>query len=115
MHESAVAQNVVDTILAEAENRPGRVTRVLISCGQINALNNEIMQFAFAAATADTICQGAKLEIKYMPLKAVCRDCSSEFELDLYNPQCPKCGKSDFALGEDAPLLLEEIEFEGDG
>jgi hydrogenase nickel incorporation protein HypA/HybF len=114
MHESAVAQNIVDTILTEAENRPGRITRVLISCGQINALNNEVMQFAFAAATTDTICQDAKLEIKHMPLKAVCRDCSGEFEFDLYDPQCPKCGKSDFSIGEDAPLLLEEIEFEED-
>jgi hydrogenase nickel incorporation protein HypA/HybF len=112
MHEAAAAQNIVDTILAEVKKRSGIVVRAVISCGQINALNDEAMQFAFEAAAADTICQGAKLEIKHMPLKAVCRDCSSKFELDLYNPQCPKCGKNDFTIGDDAPLLLEEIEFD---
>ncbi|MBN1787272.1 MAG: hydrogenase maturation nickel metallochaperone HypA [Sedimentisphaerales bacterium] len=114
MHESAVAHDIVNSILAEAKNQPGKVTRVLVSCGQINALNDEVMQFAFEAATADTICQGAKLEIKHIPLKATCKNCSGEFEFDLYNPNCPKCGKSDCTLGEDAPLLLEEIEFEED-
>jgi hydrogenase nickel incorporation protein HypA/HybF len=112
MHEAMVTENILRTILAQTKKKTGRVTRVVISCGQISALNDEAMQFAFEAVAAGTICQGAKLEIKHIPLKGVCRNCSNEFELDLYNPQCPKCGKSDFSIGDDAPLLLEEIEFE---
>jgi hydrogenase nickel incorporation protein HypA/HybF len=112
MHEAMVAENILETILAQTKNKKGWVTRIAISCGQINALNDEAMQFAFEAAAAGTICQGAKLEIKHIPLKSLCRNCGSEFEFDLYNPQCPKCGKSDFSIGDDAALLLEEIEFE---
>jgi hydrogenase nickel incorporation protein HypA/HybF len=72
------------------------------------------MQFAFEAAAAGTICEGAKLKIKHIPLKGICKNCGSEFDFDLYNPQCSKCGKGDFSIGDDAPLLLEEIEFEED-
>lgn len=112
MHESMIAQNIIDTVLAQTKTKTGKVTAITISCGQINAINDEAMRFAFDIAAADTICKGAKLKIKHIPLKAVCRNCKNEFEFDLYNPQCSKCGKSDFALGQDAPLLLEEIEFE---
>ena len=115
MHEAMVAENILETVLAQTKSRAvgaGRVVRVVISCGQINALNDEAMKFAFEVAAAGTKCEGAKLKIKHIPLKGICRNCGSKFEFDLYNPQCPKCGKSDFSIGEDAPLLLEEIEFE---
>jgi hydrogenase nickel incorporation protein HypA/HybF len=112
MHEAMVAENVLETVLAQTKSRAGRVVRVVISCGQINALNDEAMQFAFEAAAMGTICQGAKLQIRHIPLKGLCKGCDGEFELDLYDPKCPKCGKSDFSIGDDAPLLLEEIEFE---
>ena len=117
MHEAMIAENTLETVLAQTKSRAGplgagRVVRVVISCGQINALNDEAMQFAFEVAAAGTICKGAKLEIKHIPLKGVCKGCDSEFEFDLYDPKCPKCGKSEFSIGEDAPLLLEEIEFE---
>ncbi len=112
MHEAAVAQNILDAIISQLTGRVGKVIGVVISCGQMNMLNDEAMQFAFQAAAEDTICRGTKLEIKHIPLKGICRSCGSEFEFDLYDPNCPKCGKSDFSIGDDAPLLLEEIEFE---
>ncbi len=119
MHEAMIAENILETIFAQTKKKggplgAGRVVRAVISCGQINAVNDEAMQFAFEAAAAGTICQGAKLEIKHVPLKGLCKGCGNEFEFDLYNPHCPKCSKSDFSIGEDAPLLLEEIEFEED-
>jgi hydrogenase nickel incorporation protein HypA/HybF len=112
MHEAMIAENILQTILAQTQKRHGKVIRVAISCGQMNVLNDEAMRFAFEAAAAGTICEGAKLKIKHIPLKGICRNCGSEFEFDLYDPKCPKCGKSDFSIGEDAPLLLEVIEFE---
>lgn len=112
MHEAMIAENIIETVLAQTKTKTGKVTRIVVSCGQINAVNDESLQFAFEVASVDTICKGAELKIKHIPLKGDCRNCGSKFEFDLYNPQCPKCGKSDFSLGEDAPLLLEEIEFE---
>jgi hydrogenase nickel incorporation protein HypA/HybF len=112
MHEAMIAENVLEMVLAQTKSRTGKVIRVAISCGQINALNDEAMQFAFEAIAAGTICQGVKLEIKHIPLKGLCGVCNGEFGLDLYDAKCPKCGKSNFSIGDDAPLLLEEIEFE---
>jgi len=112
MHEAAIAENVIEAILAQASKKGGKVIGVMISCGQMNVINDEAMKFAFDAAADGTICRGAKLKIKHIPLKAGCNNCRRKFSLDLYDPKCPKCGKSDFSIGDDAPLLLEEIEFE---
>jgi len=114
MHEAAVAENLMQSIIAASAGHSGKVVRVVISCGQINAINDEAMQFAFAAAAEDTICRDAVLEIKHIPLKSKCRKCQLEFNFDFYNPHCPDCGESNLSIGEDAPLLLEEIEFKED-
>jgi hydrogenase nickel incorporation protein HypA/HybF len=112
MHEAMIAESIIESILSQVPKKNGRVVKVVISCGQINALNDEAMEFAFEAVSEDTICKGAQLKIRHIPLKATCSDCHKKFDYDLYSPQCPKCGKSDIKIGEDAPLLLEEIEFE---
>lgn len=111
MHEAMVAENVLESILETANTQKGKPVRAVVSCGQINAINDEAMDFAFEAAAAGTICEELKLEVRHLPLKATCRLCGCEFEFDLYDPQCSRCGESDFAIGDDAPLLLEEIEF----
>jgi hydrogenase nickel incorporation protein HypA/HybF len=113
MHETAVAQSILDTILEEAKKIAARPVRARISCGQFNTLNDEAMRFAFEVATEGTPCQGMRLEIKHIPLRAKCRKCGEIFVFDVYSPDCPKCKVEDFAFEPDAPLLLEEIEFKG--
>lgn len=112
MHEVMVAENILASILESAKDQPGRAVLAVMSCGQINAVNDEAMQFALDAACTGTVCEGIRLKIRHLPMGAVCRVCGSEFAFDLYSPVCPECGKSDFAIGDDPPLLLEEVEFE---
>ncbi len=112
MHEAAVAESLLQSIIAATANHIGRVVKVVISCGQINAINDEAMRFAFEAITEETICQGATLEIKHIPLTSQCRRCRLEFNFDFYSPHCPDCGSTDINIDADVPLLLEEIEFE---
>ncbi|MCD4832144.1 MAG: hydrogenase maturation nickel metallochaperone HypA [Anaerohalosphaeraceae bacterium] len=112
MHEAMVAENILESILDAAKTQQGRPVRALMSCGQINAINDEAMEFAFEAAAMETICEGMKLEVKHLLMKALCRKCNCDFDFDLRSPICPECGESDFAIGDDPPLLLEEIEFE---
>lgn len=112
MHETIVAQSVVDTILEEAEKAGKRPVSAVISCGQLNPINDHVMKFAFENAVKDTICEGMKLEVVHNRLKAVCKKCGKEFEFDIYSCGCPGCQGEDVEILPDAPLLLEEIEFE---
>ncbi len=112
MHETAVAESILRTIIENAEQVKARPVSAVVSCGQFNTLNDEVMNFAFKTAAAGTVCEGMTLEIKHIPLRATCKQCQTTFEFDVYNPQCPQCESMQFAFEPDAPLLLEEIEFE---
>ncbi len=113
MHETAVAQSLVEIIAQEARSRHAKPVRAKMSCGELNAINDEALSFAFEAIAAGTACEGAKLQIEHKPLQAKCKTCGRVFAVDFSNVKCPDCGGSDFELLPDAPLLLEAIEFEG--
>ena len=112
MHETAVAESILQTIIEHAEKVNARPISAIVSCGQFNALNDEVMNFAFETAAAGTVCEGMTLEIQHVPLRATCKQCQTTFEFDIYNPQCPQCDSEEYGFEPDAPLLLETIEFE---
>jgi hydrogenase nickel incorporation protein HypA/HybF len=113
MHETALAQSLVDVIVQEAEKRHAKPVRAKMSCGALNAVNDDVLSFAFGAIAQGTSCEGMELQIEHKPLQARCKACRHTFTVDLSGPKCPNCGGQDFELLPDAPLMLEEIEFEG--
>jgi hydrogenase nickel incorporation protein HypA/HybF len=112
MHETVVAQSLVETISQEARNRHARPIRAKMSCGMLNAVNDDAVSFAFEVIARGTPCEGMRLEIEHKPLQARCSVCERVFTVDMSGVQCPNCGALDVELLPDAPLLLEEIEFE---
>ena len=112
MHEMMVAQNVLAAILDEASKQSAKPTTAKISCGKLNAINDEALRFAFGAIAKGTTCEGVELEIEHKPIQAHCKNCNEEFDVEDPDFKCPKCGSDDFELLGDAPLLLEEIDFQ---
>jgi len=111
MHETMVAQSLLSTISAEAAKRSAKPVSAKISCGVLNAINDDVLCFAFDAIAKDTACEDMKLEIEHKQLQGRCKSCAEIFEFELCQPVCPKCGSGDFELQPDAALVLEEIEF----
>jgi len=114
MHETMIAQSLLAAISEEAAKQNSKPVNAKISCGMLNAVNDEILCFAFEAAAKDTLCEGVRLEIEHKEIQARCKNCKQNFDIKLSNPKCPVCNGDDFELLPDAPLLLEEIEFETD-
>jgi hydrogenase nickel incorporation protein HypA/HybF len=112
MHETMVAQSLLATISEEASKYNAKPVSAKISCGMLNPVNDAVLRFAFEAVAKGTLCQGVKLEIEHKPLVAECRNCDQSFQVEFSQPQCPKCGGEEFELLPDAPLILEEIEFQ---
>ena len=110
MHEAMVAQKIMAAIAAEAEARNARPVWAKITCGQLHAINDELLQFAFGAISKGTRCEGVKLKIEHIPLEAKCSDCGKQTQVDSDLPACPGCGSENLKLMADAELLLEEIE-----
>ncbi|MFC1676388.1 hydrogenase maturation nickel metallochaperone HypA [Planctomycetota bacterium] len=112
MHETMVAQGIFDTILAEAKKQNAKPISANLSCGLLNAVNDEVLTFAFDAIAKGTICQDTKLEIEHKPMRGKCDNCGESFDIELTSPRCPDCNSDKFKLLPDPPLLLEAIEFE---
>lgn len=112
MHETVVAQSLVETITAEARKHDARPLSAKMSCGELNAVNDEVMSFAFEAVSKGTLCEGMVLRIEHKPMRARCRRCDKPFDVKLSDAHCPHCAGEDFELLPDAPLVLEEIKFE---
>jgi hydrogenase nickel incorporation protein HypA/HybF len=111
MHEIVLAQNLLAAILEEAKNHNRKPVAAKISCGALSAVNDEALCFAFDALAKDTACEGLKLQVEHKSLQARCRNCGETFGVESAAPKCSNCGGEDFELLDDAPLLLEQIEF----
>ncbi|MHC4644427.1 MAG: hydrogenase maturation nickel metallochaperone HypA/HybF [Planctomycetota bacterium] len=114
MHEVMVAQSLLAAISTEAAKRKMKPIGAKISCGRLYAINDEALCFAFEALAKATRCQDVRLEIEHKPIQAACRNCGGLFEPELSSGDCPKCQEEDFELLPDAPLVLEELEFESE-
>jgi len=112
MHEPVVAQNLVDAISAEAEKCGAKPTIAKMSCGELNGVNDEVLSFAFEALAKGTPCEGMVLRIEHKPMQAKCGACGCTFAIALSDARCSHCSSEDFELLPDAPLVLEEIEFD---
>ncbi len=112
MHEMAVAQSLVEAITLEARKHDAKPVTAKISCGELNAINDEVLTFAFEAISKGTACEGVTLQIEHKPMQARCRQCEGTYTLILSDVRCPRCGDEDFELLPDAPLVLEEIELD---
>jgi len=112
MHETVVAQSLVDAISMEAGKHGAKPIGAKMSCGELNGVNDEVLSFAFEALAQGTPCEGVVLRIEHKPMQATCRACRRSFAVRLSGAQCPNCSSDDFELLPDAPLVLEEIEFD---
>jgi hydrogenase nickel incorporation protein HypA/HybF len=114
MHETMVAESLYATISDEAARLGAKPISAKISCGTLNAINDEVLDFAFEAITRSTVCEGMKLQIDHKPMQGKCKNCKVNFDIEFSHPMCTQCGSEDFELLPDAPLILEEIEFQED-
>jgi hydrogenase nickel incorporation protein HypA/HybF len=112
MHETMVAESLLTTISDEAAKQNAKPVAAKISCGTLNAINDEALCFAFEAIAKGTNCEGMKLEIEHKPIQGQCKNCNESFDVMFSRPSCPKCSSEEFDLLPDAPLLLEEIELQ---
>ncbi len=114
MHEMMVAQSLMAIISDEAAKHNAKPVSAKISCGTLNPVNDEALRFAFEAIAKDTSCEGLEFHIEHKPLRGRCKNCGHNFDVELSHPACSECSGEDFALLPDAPLMLEEIDFQTD-
>lgn len=106
MHELAVTQGVVDTIV-ERIDRP--VTGVRLEIGPLSGVLPDSVRFCFDLVCTGTPLEGAWLQIVEPTARARCRACDLEFEPDDLMVRCP-CGSLDVAVLAGRELRITAVE-----
>lgn len=107
MHELAIAESVVSTVLERTEGRAVSVVRLRV--GQLAGVVPDALSFCFELAAAATPLEGATLEIEVQAGRAHCRSCTEEFALDDAILLCP-CGSADVELLSGRELSVSSVE-----
>lgn len=107
MHELAITQAVVDTIVERTGG--ARVTLVRLDIGRLSGVVPDSVAFCFELVVDGTPLEGAGLEIREPAGRARCRTCSSEFSLDQLVLLCP-CGSADVELLAGRELAIRSVE-----
>ncbi len=113
MHELSVVQDVVKIVLDHAEkNGVHKVLGVNLRVGELRDVVDEWMQRFFDYLSKDTIAEGAKLNINWVPVSFRC-SCEKTFSVNMKEKRyvtCPRCNGTDVTLVSGREFEIEGIE-----
>ncbi len=106
MHELAIAESVVSTVL---ERTDAPVLGVRLRIGRLSGVVPDALMFCFELAASGTTLEGAVLEIEEQQARAQCRTCGDAFQLDDAFLLCP-CGSADVEVLSGRELAVISVE-----
>lgn len=107
MHELAIAESVVSSVLERTGDRHVSVVRLQV--GRLAGVVPDALEFCFELATAGTPLEGCSLELAEVGGRAHCRVCDIDFEMQDLFLLC-RCGSADVALLSGRELSVTSVE-----
>jgi len=115
MHELSLVKSVIDSVESLAkENGWKKIEKVTLRVGAMRQVVPEIMKFAFAAASQNSLMQGAELDIEPVPIVVSCPRCGRKWGEERMSMLCPFCGSPDAQMEHGMELSIDSIEVEDD-
>jgi hydrogenase nickel incorporation protein HypA/HybF len=111
MHESTLARQILDAVLARArEDGVRRIRRVRGWVAETEALSPESLGFHFAAHARGTPAEGAALQLRLVHVRARCRSCANTYAPEHHLLLCPACGCAEGELLGETGLGIASME-----
>jgi len=113
VHELSIAQSILDTVVAEAEqHQVERVLSVRLRIGELTAIVRDALTFSFEIIAKDTCAEGAVLDIEHVPWQVRCGGCQLAYAVQRNELACPRCGASGGETIAGRELQILEIDVE---
>ncbi len=113
MHELAITQNLLNTVLDEAKAaKANKVTRINLVVGELSGVVSDCVQFYFDIMKKDTTAKEATIDFKPVPAQLRCRDCGTDFQPADSLWVCPNCGSYSIEIIGGRDCYIESIEVE---
>jgi hydrogenase nickel incorporation protein HypA/HybF len=108
MHELAIAESVIDSVVERTQDR--HVSTVRLRVGRLSGVVPSALTFCFELAASGTPLEGAQLVIEEQTGRARCRTCGEDFSLDDLILLCD-CGSADVEVmaGRDLQVMSVEV------
>lgn len=111
MHELGIMTGVMEAVGATARDvGADKVFKIRLKIGVMTEVVEDALQFAFEALSANTISEGAELEIVTVQPKSKCLECLAEYEHDRFHRTCPECGSFASELIAGREMQIDSIE-----
>ncbi len=111
MHEMAITQSILDICKEEmVSHQASRLLKVRLRVGELTVIEPSSLCFCFEVLTKGTELEGAVLQIERVPIKALCSQCKSKFEVLNLTLLCPFCGSKEIEIISGKELDLMDME-----
>lgn len=113
MHELSITQSILDIARKAAEEHGARrVQSVRIMLGEYSGVVPQCIQYYFDVISKGTIAEGARLDIRRLPVVIRCHRCGRESRIDRRQVRCPLCGSTELKLIQGREFYIESLEVE---
>ena len=110
MHELSIAMSIVDICTEETEKAGAKkVTMVELDIGSMSGVVIEALEFAWEAATQNSVAEGSELRIHSVDARARCPECAQEFDVENFYSPCPGCGAFGYEIFRGQELKVRAI------
>lgn len=111
MHELSLCRAILGIV---DEHLAGRgtvfVKRLTLEVGQLAAVDNHALLFAFEAIARGTPLEGAAIEIITVPGLALCAACQKKTVLQHYYDACQHCGEFSLSILQGEEMRVKSME-----
>lgn len=110
MHEYSIARSILETVVAEREQRRlGPIAWVEIALGEFSGIEPLQLQSAYADLSREILGDHSALRIQVAPLRGQCQRCLHEFLVNDFRFQCPACSHSDVRIVSGEELRIVSV------
>lgn len=112
MHELSLAEAILPTVLAIAQEHGARVVSLTVQAGALQMIVPDSLAMGFEAVSQGTAAEGAKLIVEPVAVTARCRRCGQVFDVEDAIFLCPDCHVADAETLTGNELTLVRVELE---
>jgi hydrogenase nickel incorporation protein HypA/HybF len=110
MHEMALAEGILAVVLDAAKDQ--RVVKIQLQAGRLQAIVPDSLQFSFQLIAEGTSAANARVELKEIPLRMRCNNCTAEDEYSFPPSFCVHCRATDFVLVSGDELIVDSVQLD---
>jgi hydrogenase nickel incorporation protein HypA/HybF len=111
MHELALSQSIVASVLRAVEADPGRISRIAVSVGALSAANPSSLEFCLRLILDDRGMEHTAVDVNWQSAEVECA-CGRRYETDDMFAGCPECGGFDRQITAGQEVTVDYVEIE---